>query len=462
VLAKARPDVVVIPCVGSFSLASVAVDAGLAPPQVFCGDISLYSTALGNAIMGKDWRLEVTDGHQNAGDLVRPWVEKGGPLEKAAAVCLMLRVLQYDRKDPKEWHKDRQRELTTNAGAYMQQLMEQLAAIQTKLAGLHYAAQDMWITLEEHRHNPMAVILANPPRYTGGYDRQFRGIDEVFSWDSPQVAQFVEGDYARLMELLGASPARTLMYYATQQEDPTPLWGEPWRAVFADRPGNTKHSGINWIIANCDDVQRMMCRTKLSQGEAQFKLFDGEVRPDSVLGAVRLSADTANYYRDLFIHRIEGGLAETYVGLLLDGCLFAVVGLHLKAWRAGAGAKKGTLSSQLPGRLIFAFSVEHPLYERLHKLTLMSVLSSWMWDDCLKDEVLYQLRGAPPTVASVMLTPHPENKTARGTGFKMTARAREGAEYKLSYSGDVVKRTREETLQLWLTKFSQTRKAKAI
>jgi len=41
---------VVIPCVGSFSLADTAVGAGVAAEDIVAGDISLYSTALGNAL----------------------------------------------------------------------------------------------------------------------------------------------------------------------------------------------------------------------------------------------------------------------------------------------------------------------------------------------------------------------------------------------------------------------------
>src|SRR5512145_1607825 len=62
-IAAARPDLIVIPCTGPFSLASVAAGAGMTPAAIACGDISIYSTALGHAIMGEDWRVSTRPEH---------------------------------------------------------------------------------------------------------------------------------------------------------------------------------------------------------------------------------------------------------------------------------------------------------------------------------------------------------------------------------------------------------------
>ena len=283
VLAAVKPERVVIPCTGSFSLAVVAIKAGVKAEAIVSGDISLYSTALGHAIMDKDWRLELKDGE---GEYAKPYLTD--PLSKAAAVLYMIRVLQYKPKIDKVFHRDRYRELTVNADAYIGHLKEQIGALAEKLHGLEYQARDMWATLEDYRDNPQAVLLANPPRYTGGYVRMFRGIDQVFDWDEPDAEQFAEKDYSRLMDLLGGSKALTLMFYATPQEDPSPLWGEPWRAVFADRPGSKRTAAINWIIASSAPIEAAVSRSRIEEGKAKFPLFAGEVKPDSDLRAVKV------------------------------------------------------------------------------------------------------------------------------------------------------------------------------
>ncbi|NIV38019.1 MAG: hypothetical protein GWN58_53980, partial [Anaerolineae bacterium] len=391
VIAAMRPEIVVVPCCGSFSLAVVAIEAGMQPSEIVCGDISLYSTALGYAIMDQDWRLELKD---ERGETVKSYLDQG-PIAKAAAVFFMLRVLQYDRKVMKAWHIDHQRELLLNVDAYMLQLQEAVSEMRERLHGIEYHARDMWDTLEEHRQNPKAVLLTNPPRYDGGYDRMFAGIDAIFDWDEPEIGQFREADYKRLMDLLGESEAHTMMYYATQGEDPTPLWGEPWRAVFADRPGNTKRSGVNWIIANGSYKDHMIARTAMHQGKPKYPLFMGELSAESVLTAHREHKAVGDFYRDLFIHRIEGAQGEVYLSLLVDGYLLGVIGLHLQSFRSGSGVLKGTKASDLPVKVVFAFSVPHDVYARLHKLTLMSLLSSWLWDDCFAGQGWYDIRGCP-------------------------------------------------------------------
>jgi hypothetical protein len=437
------PARVVIPCCGSFSLAAVARRAGVAATAIVCGDVSLYSTALGQAIVGRDWRLEARG---ELGEVVRPYLSD--PTSKAAAVLFAIRASQYRRKASRVHHADRQRELLTHVEVYLAQFRAQVEALAEALHGLDYRAQDMWLTLETHRHDPQTLLLVNPPRYSGGYERMFAGVDEVFDWDAPQVAQFVEQDYARLMDLLAASEATTLLYYATPQEDPSPLWGAPWRALFADRPGNRRRAAINWVVANREVADPAITRSRIEPGKARYPLFGGEVRPDSDLRALRVAKQVGDYYRDLFIHKLPGSLAETYAVLLLDGYLLAVVGLNLYNYRTG-GAK----GVDEPANLTFAFTVFHAAYRRLHKLTLRAVTSRWFWNDVYGDEVWYQVAGCPQTLQTTMLTPHPENKTARGV-LKLTRREQQpDGTYKLSYHAPIADRASQETLREWLDKY---------
>ena len=446
VIRAVKPNRVVIPCVGSFSLANTAVAAGVPPAQIMAGDISMYSTALGNAIMGHDWRLGVKS---EEAEVVRPYLTD--PISKAAAVLLMLRILQYANKLPTIHNLGLKRELTENAETYFQQLKAQVEDLATPLHGLDYRARDMWDTLEDHRNDPAAIILMNPPRYSGGYDRMFDGIDEALDWDPPAAVQFTENDYARLMDLLGDSAALTLMYYATPGEDPSPLWGAPWRAVFADKPRNKRVAAINWIIANADPLDTMITRPREWAIKAGFPLFKGQVEPESKLWAVRVRREVGEYYKDLLVHKLAGGLAERYVALLLDGHLLAIIGLNMKDWR-GAGGKKDP-ERRNAGNLTFAFTVPHAGYKRLHKLTLLSVVSHWFWETVLAGEKGFDLLGAPAFVYSTMLTPYPENKTARGI-MKLLDRERQpDGSYKLKYRAAVVDRGSVETIKLWLNKY---------
>lgn len=449
VLSEVRPARVVIPCTGSFSLAWVAVEAGLEAYQITCGDISLYSTALGHAIMGDDFRLEIGE-DSDISETLAPLLAE--PIDRAVAVMYAIRVCQYSGRDNKSYYRDRRIELVKNPQPYLAQLRENVIRLRAALKGLTFKAQDMWVTMEEELIAG-TVNLINPPRYSGGYDRMFAGVDKLFSWDEPECQQFTEKDYARLMDMLKDKPALSLMYYATDGADPAPTWGKPWRSVFADRPSTIGIASINWIIANNDPAGIAANRSKIWAGKPKFKMFTSAMPEKPNFVAAKMDKQTGDYYRDLFIHRLEGSLSELYVGLFIDGCLMSVIGLHMADFRRGRVTKKGAKTFRDCANLTFAFTCPNDVHARLHKLTLMSIVSSWFWDDLISRESWFPMRGRPKQLKTTMITDHPENKTARGI-LELDERdpQKEGG-YKLSYSANVIERTREETIEIWRKKF---------
>ncbi len=124
----------------------------------------------------------------------------------------------------------------------------------------------------------------------------------------------------------------------------------------------------------------------------------------------------------------------------------------------GKVIKKGDKVLEHCASVAFAFTAPHPRYNRLHKLTLMSITSEWFWDDVLGKENWYELNGAPKHVKTTMHTHHPEVKSARGV-FKLDTReAQKDGTYKLTYSTATNTRTREGTLNEWLKKFADVQK----
>ena len=153
VLQAFRPEIVVIPCCGSFSLAAVAKEAGVLPHDIVCGDVSLYSTALGNAIMGQDWRLEVKPDcpfPELAEILNAALAESSDPIAKAAVALFGVRYLQYVKKKANRFYENLQAELCRNAPSYLEQLRLQALGLAEGLSGCQYHARDMWLTLDEY------------------------------------------------------------------------------------------------------------------------------------------------------------------------------------------------------------------------------------------------------------------------------------------------------------------------
>jgi hypothetical protein len=442
VIREVRPDRVFIPCVGAFALASTTAHAGIDPSKIEACDISLYSSVIGAMLSETDIHVRPTP----AWDWLAPYMTDD--VGKVAAVTVAIRILQYEAKRQSLFIEHRKRELVSRAESYIEQGRKAAERIMALLGGMQYQPEDMWTLIDRalaHDDPEKVLILCNPPRYTGGYDRMYDGVERAFTWDAPTVAQFDETQYRRLIDRLATGPS-ALVYYATPVrtgEDPAAEWGLPWRSVFAARPKDGATAAINWIVSN-RPMQGQFKRVDVEKPtKARYKMFrEGVIRPDSELRVVREKAETVNYYRDLLVHRLGLVSAERYQVLLLDGKLLACLGFHVASLRTGKTGADRT------AHLTFAFSATHSQYERLHKLTLMTCCSSWLWAEEMSD-----VEDMPTQLATTMLTPFPEAKTARGI-FRLLDRERQNnGEYKLKYSAQIVQRTAAETLTEWMRRW---------
>lgn len=439
---KIRPERVVIPCTGAFALATCAVSAGVRPDQIESCDITLYSAVIGAMLMEQDIRVSPRAGWE--------WAEEymGDPVGRVAAIVFAIRLLQYQSKKDSIFIHHKLRELMERRDAYIQQARVSAETLKKNLSGLVYHTEDMWDLLARHHEDdPGTLLLVNPPRYTGGFDIQFKGVETAFDWDDPYVTQFEETDYPRLMEYLGPGP-RALVYYATRVKtaiNPAHEWGAPWQSVFAARPRSGVEAAINWIASNKPDVSRLQRSDIEVPVKAKYKLFDGEIKPDSVLQVIRESREVVSYYRDLLVHRLALANSERYQVLLLDGRLLACMGFVVKEMRGSNTTLHGV------PKLSFAFSVNHSRYSRLHKLTLLSVASTWLWKVEMGD-----LEKMPHAVQTTMLTRYPEVKTARGI-FELRGREqnKKTGEFMLRYYAPVIERSALGTVQEWLRKWGQ-------
>jgi hypothetical protein len=210
---------------------------------------------------------------------------------------------------------------------------------------------------------------------------------------------------------------------------------------------------IGLVRSRCTTVTAS--RGKIVAGGAKFPLFTGEISDKTAIKALWVEKQVGDYYRDLFIHRLPGGVTEMYIALIADGFLMGIIGLHLADLRRGKVVKNGDKVLEHCASVTFAFTADHPRYDRLHKNMLMSITSEWFWDDVLGAENWYELNGAPKHVKTTMLTHHPEVKSARGI-FKLDTREQQkDGTYKLTYSTATNRRSREATLKEWLTRFAE-------
>lgn len=439
-----NPSKVVIPCAGAFASAIAALDAGLRPDQIVCGDIALYTSVIGKWLAGEQMRIEAK------GEFAWMNAKMTTPIDTMACVVLAIRILQYDK--PALHYQHRKRELIENADVYLAQIKATAERAMGRLQGIRYDARDLWETLAEFRDDPTALLLVDPPWYKKGYANMFKGVDLAFEWDVPRVGEFDPESAPRLTSWLGDGEATSFVFYGVplkEERNPEDELGEPWKSIFVHRPSLSSSSVASWVLSNKptsthvafkrDDVEEKV--------RPRYKLYDGrrEITRDSVITWKHEKRDVVNYYRDLLVHRLALSQTEDYRVMFVDGELFACVGYHVASIRTGGGVSQATLT--------FAFSPHSERYPKLNKLVLMCAVSSWMWDGVMKD-----IEEPPKRIATAMYTPYPENKIARGV-MRMTAKEWDTGKrmYKLTYHADVVHRTAAETVQEWLRKYAQPR-----
>lgn len=435
---------VVVPCAGTFALAATARSAGVEPGSISAADISLYSSVIGSHLAGEDMRL-VARGPMA---WLNPYMNSSR--DKAAAVVLAIRTLQYEQGRPNPFKQDNARELRAHAASHLAEAASELDTLHSILAGIHYRAEDMMALIDRHRDDPAALIVANPPRYTGGYDKMFAGIDDIFDWDAPEVPQFTEDGFIPMLADLRDAPAPMLLCYAERADQGDPASQFPgWKSVFAHRPKPGIGESVDWVLANTAAAAKLPPLLSRSDNRNpaihRYALLGSsrEIGDHSTLTVRQESAATVSYYRDLFGHRLvtSGPLARLPGGLFVDGRLLGVFVVETRAMLTSQQQTRGRI-----GDFQMTFSIQN---DRLaHKLMLMSMASSWFWRGLIQDP----LTPPPERIQTTMLTPYPEVKTARGI-MALTERKETPDGYKLIYQTPVIDRTPADTIREWRRRF---------
>lgn len=433
------PERVVIPCAGAFSFAYAVASTGFPAKQIETCDITLYTSVVGAYLAGTDMRLEPKKGHEWLGQFTK---DSAG---KAAAVVLAIRILQYTKKKKRTvYGEERIRELRKNAPLYIEDIQARLTAYHEALGGVKYRAEGMYDLIQRRMHDRGALIAWAPPWYRGGYDKMYAGIEEVFDWDAPRVAQFDPDEWPALVDALAHSKSTTMLLYSTplnECENPEYMFGHPWASVFVECPKAAKRSVISWFVSNKPDkIKKGMARYDISKITVpKYKMaMHNIIRRKSDIRVFLESREVVSYYRDLLVHRLALKETGNYCVLLVDGELVAAMGFQLSKFRVSGGEARQT----------FCFTPQHRKYQYLHKLALLAQTSTWFWEFLGAD-----IYGMPTAVQTTMLARFPAVMSVRGI-FKLRERTPEkDVGYKLSYVAEVKKRTRKETIGLWLDKW---------
>ena len=380
---------VVVPCCGTLSLASAAIEAGFRPEQIEASDISLFSSVLGYLCAGRPLeQLRFTLGEPWAAE----YAECADELERAAFLVWLMKLCQL--RTDLVYERELWLEYRENAGHYRARLRAKLEELRGRYGGLDYRIRDLREVLLEERAAAAAVIV-NPPAFRRGYEKMF-DFGEAIRFDAG-VAEFdLAAEYDGLYARTHRKP-ELFFWYRRQEADDYPaeelVFGRQYSARHVDYWLCTKPAELDGLPYRYHVVKRRPA----SYAPFRAPIFGecDEIRPDSTVRFVEVDEGTALYYRDLWAHKLGSTRAEHYYLALIDGKVFATVGLmtekllRLKVDRVFEN---------------FGFNVPLARYPRANRL-LMLCLTCREFGDVVRATAsrinrLYELRGLRTTCLS--------------------------------------------------------------
>lgn len=155
------------PAAGSFAVATIARHKGWASTAIDTSDVSLYSTAIGEAIVGRDlMALGVT----LDGDKVEL---TGSPAHQAAEVLMLQLALRNAKHKQGHYLSAVLEDLESNREHHLASIQAKIEQLASHLGPITYRPLDMFDHLDEVADDPSALVVLNPPTYKclGPYER---------------------------------------------------------------------------------------------------------------------------------------------------------------------------------------------------------------------------------------------------------------------------------------------------
>ena len=415
---------VIIPCAGRFAIAEAVVEAGIEPENIICGDISLFSSAVGGYLAGNNLNLL---GVETEYDFIDPRAE---PIDFVANLLygMELTKLPTNSYYISEFKRAIQYEMENHIDTIKQNLWD----LHDTLAGISYDIVDMMELVNVHRDNKEVFIFVDPPSLgPSGYSKMFDYGDSI-TWDGPEFEQFgTEDDMAHLFNTLGKANAEAMILRFKSKNGTTPDWmihhisidtkmnkkflffnrlgGE----THISRPRNPAHNPLNLLIINKNDV----------------------ISKDSVIEIIHVDRDVAWYYRDLFSHKFGVGSADINCIVLVDSKIISVRGYAPIQLTGGGDLHE-----------IYGITYNNTNYKHLNRLVLRCITSEQFTKGL---EGIFEITG----ITTTSYKKHRDAREFKGIGFE-EYEAEESKEqignYKLKHRANITKTTFKQHLLNWL------------
>jgi len=303
---------VVVGCSGNFTSEAV-ISAHAAAAEIHSNDVSLYCCMFGRWLSGRPLDLAVAEP-----DFA--WLEQYlvDDTSRLAAMMVLLDALEFEKQN--NAHRVRMWKVyRAEFGRLVSETQERLAKTRIKVTS--FFEGDVWDHYQRFAEDKAAVFCCYAPTYTGGYERLYRRLEQVFRWQPPQYELL---DDERRAALLAWMQGRDYLWY-----DDRVIPGVP--AVLKQASGRRR---AVYLYSNL--VQRTaVMQPAAIPGLPDLPLVDSslEIQDTSRLTLLRIKSAQLAAFKEAFLSkRIDFALGTWPFALLIDGRIAGFVEFERPRW----------------------------------------------------------------------------------------------------------------------------------
>jgi hypothetical protein len=410
-----------IGCSGNFTIEQLL---GSVAGAVHSNDVSIYSHFVGHHLAGQPVTCAIKDPDYE-------WLRPSLEANLGAAVVLLFELLKWD--PAKNIYNKRiydylrgEWQAQFEATATRVEQAKAIARVTT------YRSSDIWDFVDEAGTiDPAGVFLAFLPFYKGGYEKLYRKLSSILSWQEPRYQIIDAARKAKLIERI----KRFDHVFIDDVEYPA----EP--AVMLKKKTATKSM---WLYSNMP-VKRLLVQAHHNYKPTHYPQLTAAdlpaVTPDSVVTIKRVTSAEVNYYRNRYLAKnilfADGQWSYLF---FLDGKLFGFAILALSKF----GGDGLYLMSD------FVVPVED---SRLSKL-LAWLLQSTHFRDVAEEQVLARV----PTLDTTAFTERAVSMKYRGV-FELIKRGEQpGGKKFLQYRTATGLHSDQEAIRKWIRSRKSSKK----
>lgn len=427
------PDRVVVLCSGNFTIETMLRLNGYRG-HMTGNDVSLYSVALGNALVGRDWHLDFAADDEMF-ERLRPLL--GDPVGNAVAVMVALEYMSVRGYEGPHYRRV-ERELLRDLDSIVLTTKNNVERHVRDVALDEFRPADAWDVLDEVPDD--GCVICFPPTYAGGYEKLYAKLEGVCEWDGIDYEELSQGHTwsKRIAESGKAYVMMTEFRDIVAEMYTGPPVAETYRGV-------TKSV---WFYSNMGLTPLYKGR-ELSTEAPMWKRFSDEqdITRKSRIEMVPIKSPEAAYFRAVYIGPAPQSGGELNYALTIDGAVFAVV-----IWCRGRRHIKlgGETRADSETALLMAdTALPSKRYRRLSKLAIMLAASKEMkhlLDSAFMEDVRFAI--------TVAYTKKPTSAKYRGA-WKLAKRYESMGKDALLYYCEMGERNVREILDLWTSRYGK-------